>query len=308
MQSLFSVSSPRIALILCTVLTFFSSLSYANGFTQLGVDAGYESNVPRGQDGFHEVESSYLSVDYSIGKLYELGTKNTFVLSGGLSATRYNNIRGFDKLGLNIAANFNYKWALGAYAPVLSLTSSYSLEEYDERARDNELLSFDMSYLKRLSPAWFLTLGFDYQESSADSLPHDPIIDSFGYSPDSRLPFELYDYDSSSVYIDLEYSFENGMLLNAAYRRVDGFTVSSTTMPTLALYKVADALYPDPAFEAGWVAYLLEADTDEWSLGLSVPTDIDSSINFGYGFYNIKAVGGNDYVNRIFSISYVHGF
>tara|TARA_B110000858_G_scaffold112419_2_gene128589 strand:+ start:6361 stop:7290 length:930 start_codon:yes stop_codon:yes gene_type:complete len=309
MQSLFSVKSPTLALALCAaVILFPSSLSYANSFAQLGVNAGHESNVPRGQDGPHKDESSFLSVDYSIGKLYELGAKNTLVLSGGLSATRYNELRGFDKLGISVAANYNYKWALGAYAPMLSLSSSYALEESDGRARDNELLTVDLSYLKRLSPAWFLTLGVDYQQSSADSLPHDPIIDSLGYSPDNNLPFELYDYESASVYIDLEYSFENGMLLNAGYRRVDGFTVSSTTMPTHALYKVADALYPDPAFKAAWVAYLLEADTDEWSLGLSIPSGLDSSINLGYGFYNISAISGNSYVNRILSVSYVHNF
>ena len=290
------------------VISFPSSLSHANIFSQLGVNAGHESNVPRGLDGPHREESSFLAVDYSVGKLYELGTKNTFVLSGGLNASRFNELRGFDKLGISVAANYNYKWALGAYAPVLSLSTSYALEELEGRARDNELLTLDVSYLKRLSPAWFLTLGADYQQSNTDSLPPDPILDSLGYSPDRRLPFELYDYDSASLYADLEYSFENGMLVNAGFRRVNGFTVSSTTRPTLALYKVADALYSDPAFTQGWVAYLLEADTNEWSLGVSIPSGLDSSINLGYSFYDISAVSGNNYLNRIFSISYVHNF
>lgn len=290
------------------VISFPGSLSYANTFAQLGVNAGHESNVPRGQDGPHKEESSFLAVDYSIGKLYELGTKNTLVLSGGVNATRFNELRGFDKLGVTVAANYNYKWALGAYAPILSLSTSYALEEYDGKARDNELLTVDVSYLKRLSPAWFLTLGADFQQSSADTLPHDPIIELFAYDPDRNLPFELYDYDSTSVFADIEYGFENGMLLNAGYRRVDGFTVSSTTQPTLGLYKVADALYSDPAFKEGWIAYQLEAGTNEWTLGLSIPSGVDSSINFGYSFYDISAVSGNSYVNRIFSISYVHNF
>jgi hypothetical protein len=82
------------------------------------------------------------------------------------------------------------------------------------------------------------------------------------------------------------------MLINAGLRCVNGFTVSSTTRPTLALYKVADALYSDPAFKEGWVAYLLEADTNEWSLGVSIPSGIDSSINFGYSFNDISVVAG----------------
>ncbi|PCI80082.1 MAG: hypothetical protein COB20_03570 [SAR86 cluster bacterium] len=309
MQPLFSVRSPKLVLVLCTaVISFPSSLAHANTFSQLGVNAGHESNVPRGQDGPHKEESSFLTVSYSIGKLYELGLKNTLILSGEINATRFNELRGFDKRGINVAANYNYKWALGAYAPVVSLSTSYALEEYEGRARDNELLTVDVSYLRRLSPAWFLTLGADYQDSSSDSLPHDPIIEMFGYDPDRSLPFELYDYDSTSVYADIEYAFENGMLLNAGYRRVDGVTVSSTTWPTQALYNVADALYSDPAFKANWIAYQLKADTNEWTLGLSIPSSQDSSINFGYSFYDISAVGGSSYVNRIFSVSYVQSF
>lgn len=309
MPPLFSVKNPKLALALCTaVISFSGSLSHANVFSQLVVNAGHESNVPRGQDGRHEKGSSFLTVDYSIGKLYELGTKNTLVLSGGLTGTRFNELRGFDNVGISIGANYSYKWALGAYAPVLALSTSYAVEEYDGKARDNELLTLDISYLKRLSPAWFLTFGADFQQSSAESLPSDQVIENFDYGLNWSQPFELYDYDSTSVYADIEYAFENGMLLNAGYRRVNGSIVSSTTWPTLALYKAADAVYSDPAFKGNWVAYQLEADTNEWSLGLSIPSGQDSSINLGYSFYGISAVSGNSYVNRILSVSYVHNF
>lgn len=307
MQSFLLSRITKLAVVSCVAFNSVASV-HANVFSQLGVNAGHESNVPRGQDGPHKEESNFLTVDYSIGKLYELGLKNTLVFSGGLTATRYNELRGFDRFGFSVGADYNYKWALGAYAPVLSLSSSYAVEEYEGRARDNELLTVDVSYLKRLSSAWFLTLGADFQRSRADSLPFDPIVELFGYDPDRNLSFELYDYDSNSVYADLEYSFENGMLLNAGFRRVNGFTVSSTTRPTLDLYKVADAVYSDPAFKEDWVAYQLEADTNEWTIGLSIPSGLDSSVNMAYSFYDIAAISGNSYVNRILSVSYVHNF
>lgn len=231
-----------------------------------------------------------MAAEYSFGKLYELGLKNTFVVSSAANASRFNELRGFDHVGFSVAPNYNYKWAFGAYAPTPSLSTSYAIEEYDGKARDNELLTLDVSYLKRISPAWFLTLGAGFQQSGSDDLPHDPLIASFSYFPDLQPPLELYAYDSTSVYADLEYAFENGMLLNAGFRRVNGFTVSSTTSPILALYKVAESLYSGPAFKEGWVAYHLEADTNEWTLGLSVPIGIDSSVNFGYSFFDISAV------------------
>lgn len=299
---------PSCAAVCAAVITLSIAPAHANTFSQLGVNLGHESNLSRGLDSPHKEESNFLAVEYSFGKLYELGLKNTLVLNAAVNASRFNELRGFDHAGISVAANYNYKWALGAYAPTLSLSTSYGLEEYQGRARDNDLLTVDVSYLKRLSPAWFLTLGADFQKSGADNLPPDPIIDSFGYAPDRNLPLELYDYDSNSVYTDLEYAFENGLLLNVGFRRVNGFTVSSTTTPSLALYKVADALYSDPAFKEDWVAYLLEADTNEWSMGLSIPSGIDSSINIGYSFYDISAVSGNSYRNRIFTVSYVHNF
>ena len=303
------IKSPRLATIVCAaLLSSLPALTHANTFSQVAVSAGEESNVPRALDGPNEKESRFTQLEYSFGKLYEMGAKNTLVLSAAVSSAKFTDLRGFDRVGLSVAANYNYKWALGAYAPVVSLTTSYGVEEYMGRARDNDLLTVDVSYLKRLSPAWFLTLGADYRNSGADSLPFDPIINEFGYDPVRSLPFDLYDYDSTSLYADLEYAFENGLLLNGGYRRVNGFTVSSTTTPTLKLYKLASALYTDPAFDSGWVAYQLEADTNEWSLGLSVPSSRDSSINLGYSFYDIRAVGRKTYTNRIFSVSYVHNF
>tara|TARA_B110000483_G_scaffold133087_1_gene159256 strand:- start:229 stop:807 length:579 start_codon:yes stop_codon:yes gene_type:complete len=192
-----------------------------------------------------------MAAEYSFGKLYELGLKNTFVVSSAVNASRFNELRGFDHVGFSVAPNYNYKWAFGAYAPTPSLSTSYAIEEYDGKAKDNELLTLDVSYLKRISPAWFLTLGAGFQQSGSDDLPHDPLIASFSYFPDLQPPLELYDYDSTSVYADLEYAFENGMLLNAGFRRVNGFTVSSTTSPILALYKVAESLYSGPAFKEG---------------------------------------------------------
>ncbi len=309
MQLLFSVKPPKILVFINAGLALlFSSAVSANSFSQISLAAGHEDNVARGEDSRHERGSSFLNIEYSLGKLYEIGLKNSLIVSAQVNASRFEDLPGFDKLGAGVSANYNHKWGLGAYAPLLATSISYAVEDYDGRARDNELLTVDVSYLKRLSPAWFLSTGVDYQDSSSDSLPHDPVISSFGYDPDLSLPFELFDYDSRSVFADLEYSFENGMLLSGGFRRVDGFTVSSTTEPSLNLYKVAEAFYSDSAFRQGWVAYQLEAKTNEWSLGLSIPSSRDSSINFAYSLYDISGVSGHDYLNRIFSISFVHDF
>ena len=117
-----------------------------------------------------------MAAEYSFGKLYELGLKNTFVVSSAANASRVNGLRGFDHVGFSVAPNYNYKWTFGAYAPTPSLSTSYAIEEYDGKARDNELLTLDVSYLKRISPAWFLTLGAGFQQSGTDVLPTTPSL------------------------------------------------------------------------------------------------------------------------------------
>ncbi|PCJ23188.1 MAG: hypothetical protein COA96_12490 [SAR86 cluster bacterium] len=310
MQSSVDANTPLLmALKLIALLSLLAGGPiFADTFSQLSLSVGDESNLPRGLDSQHEKSSIFTTVEYSLGKFYEVGLKNSITISGQLGFTKFNELSRFDRASYGASASYSYKLGLGAYAARLGTNLSISHDELTGEARDRDLVTLEFNYQKRLSPSWFVITGIDYQSSRSESLPDDATLSSFGYAPVDRLSYELFDYDSFSAFAELEYAFENGVLVSGGYRRINGHTVSSTTLPTHALYNISKAVYVDPAFRAGWLAYLLEANTNEWSVGASIPTGIDSSINIGYGFYDISGPSGRDYENRIVSISFVHNF
>jgi hypothetical protein len=265
--------------------------------------------VPRGLDHAHELDSNFLRLDLNAGKLYQLGLNSTVTVGANLFSRRLTDLSGFHSQGIGLSANYSYKLGFGAYAGRLGALVSATREQFRGEARDSDLYTLELNYQKRLSPAWFVYAGWDYQESRADSLPQDAAVTAFGYDAVFRLPYELYDYNSSSVFVDLEYAFENGVLATGGYRRIEGAAVASTTQPSLHLYKVFDAFYSDPAFRNNsWFAYQLEAETNEWSLGLSFRVGIDSSIDFGNSWHDIQATDNRDYENAIVSITFTQGF
>ena len=137
------IKSLRLTTIVCVVLlSSLPALTDANAFSQRAVNAGEESNVPRALDGHNEKESRFTELEYSFGKLYEMGAKNTLILSAAVSSAKFTDLRGFDRVGLSVAANYNYKWALGAYAPVVSLITSYGVSNIVSEASKNDAPDF----------------------------------------------------------------------------------------------------------------------------------------------------------------------
>lgn len=305
-QQLVTARCRLLPVVLLAMLTI--SPASANEFYQLSLSGGNEDNVPRGLDSADRRDSNFARVQFSAGKLLQLGLDDTLTLGGSFNAARFTDFGGFDSLGYGVSADYGHKFGFGAYAPRLGAVLSFDHEELRGKARDNDLVTLELNFQKRLSPAWFFSAGIDYQSSRSDSLSMDPPLGEFAYDPDTRLPYELYDYDSASVFAELEYAFENGVLLTGGYRRIDGHTISSTLTPSLHLYKHAEAFYLDPAFDSPWYAYLLEANTDEWSVGVSLPVAIDSAIDVGYSWHDIQAGGGREYDNSLLTFTFVHGF
>lgn len=295
-------------LILFILLVSSNNVS-ANSFYQFSLSAGNENNVPRGLDSFHELDSNFVRLNLSAGKLYQLGLNSTVTFGANIFSRRLTDLSGFHSQGIGFSTNFSHKLGFGAYAGRLGAVVSATREQFRGKARDNDLYSLEFNYQKRLSPSWFVYAGIDHQWSRTDSLMTDPAVSAFGYDAVIRLPYELYDYESASVFAEIEYAFASGVLISGGYRKIDGAAVASTTQPSPQLYKVSEAFYSDPAFSHNsWFAYQLEAKTEDWSLGASFPLGVDSSIDIGYSWHDIQAKGNRNYENSIVSITFTQGF
>lgn len=284
--------------------------AHANEFYLLSIGGGQESNLPRGVDSFHERESSFLKASLTAGKRFQLGLNDSVTLTGNLGFDRFDDLRGFDRVELGVAANYRYRFGFGPYAAALNGVVSYQLENSSGQARDTEAAKLEVSADKRFRSGLTLSAGIDYQRNFTNDLEPDPAVLAFGYDPSIRLPFELMEFESASVFVGADYEFSNFWMASFGYRRLNGFTVASTTEPNLDIYKVSDAFYSDPGFaqENGlpWFGYLLETNSDQWDGGLSVPISQDSSIDFTVSWTDIKAPDSRDYDNTIYAITFIH--
>ena len=294
------------AILLASLL--LGNQAIANSFFRLSLGAASENNVPRGLISSDERESEKFQAQFSGGKFYQLGLNDTMTVTGTVAATRYNMTQGFDKIAVSLSADYGHRFGFGAYAPRVGAVLSIGRENFRGKARDNDLTTLEINYQQRLSPGWFFTAGIDYQSSDSESLEHHPMLTEFGYDENNSLPYALFDYESTSLFADIEYAFANEILLSAGYRRIDGHTVASTLMPTHHLYKISEAFYIDPAFDEPWYAYLLESATNEWSAAVSFPLARDSSLNIAYSWQDIEARGNRNYKNEIVSVTFVRSF
>lgn len=297
--------------LLTTVLVFLISASSANEFYTLSLGVGEESNLPKGIDDFHERESTFLRTGLTAGKRYQLGLNDSLTFSGNLGFSRFNELRGFDRVTLGVAANYRYKFGFGAFAPAMNAGLNYSVENSEGQARDTETARFEFSVDKRFRSGFTFESGIDYQRNYTNDLDDDPSVLALGYDPNNRLPFELFDFESLSVFAGVDYEFINAWSTSLVYRRINGFTVASTTEPSLEIYKISDAFYSDPAFPSDgstrpWFGYLLETNSDQWEGALSIPLSIDTSIDFSVNWTDIRAPNSRDYQNTTYAITFIH--
>ena len=289
-------------------LLFLSSVSNANEFYTLSLGGGQESNLPRGIDDFHELESTFVRAAITAGKRYQLGLNDSLTISGNLGFSRFNDLRGFDRVALGIAANYRYKFGFGPFAPGANASFIYDVENTQGQARDTEIAQFELSIDKRFQSGFTLKSGIDYQRNYTNDLDIDPAVLASGSDLVNRLSFELFDFESLSVFAAIDYDFLNGWRAGFAYHRINGFTVASTTKSWLEIFKISNAFYSDPAFAPEdfakpWFGYLLETNSDQWEGALSIPLSMDTSIDFSINWTDIRASNSRDYENTIYAIT-----
>jgi hypothetical protein len=299
----------------CLAVCCFGFVHSASGneFYSLSLGLGEESNVPRGLDGFHELGSVFSEVGLTAGKLIQLGFNDSLLLSASAGYSRFGELRGFDQAEVGVGLSYRHKFGFGPTAPSVNVASSYSLARSQGAARDTNIGVIEVSLSKQFESGFSLSGGLDYQRNTSKLLPEDPLVSAFGYDPVRRAAYELFDFESASAFINGDYTFYNGWLASAGFRKINGATVASTTTPSLAVYKISDAFYTDPAFNSEmaarpWFAYQLETNASQYSAALSIPILQDTSLDVTASWIEISAPSGRDYDNTVYAVSLIHNF
>ena len=296
------LSKPTFAIVLlCTASSLVQAQS--NGFLDVTAAIHHDDNISRALLSSDRFADENLELALSGGRLFQLRSQDTLTLFGSVGVNRFQQFDGLDSNSLNLGANLQHKFGLGAYAPAISTGLSWARHNSDTKVRNRDLVELSLDYRKRLSPAWDFAAGlaYEFNEGLDDGAEYASM-----YSPEN----DIYDFEQASIFASLDYTFRNFSSLSASYSYVDGNTVSSALAPNPALLAIADALAPDGAFPAPpWrtiVAYTLATKAHLFSLNWSVPIGRDSSLTAGYSRQQIGARRGVEYSNDRVSLTFMH--
>ncbi len=237
------------------------------------------------------------------GQFFKLQPSRTGTLFGSLQTTRFAALSGLHSNAITLGGSLTQKFGLGAYAPAVAARLSWSHHDSHSQTRDRELLSLELDYSKRLTPAWVLSLGTVLESSKG---LHDAQRHASLYSARN----DIYDFNQAGLLASAEYTFANYATLSAGYAWTDGYTISSALAPNPGLGALSRALTLDHAVRPPpgrkQVAYALPTRTHEFTLDYSLPFGRNSAVSLGLGRQLIEADGGVDYRNTRLRLSLVH--
>lgn len=237
------------------------------------------------------------------GNFFQLAPSRSGTVFGSVSTSRFAELSGLHSNALTLGGSLAHKFGLGAYAPELSGSLSWTHHDSHSQTRDRELLVGEFSYDKRLSPAWAWQAGLSLEASKG---LHDGARHASIYSPRN----DIYDFNQVSLFTNADYTFASYAMLSASYTWVDGYTVSSALAPNPGLGALSRALTLDHAVEPPpgrkQVAYALPTRAHLLAVEYSLPVGRDSALSVGVSRQLIKANGGVDYTNNRLSLSFLH--
>ncbi len=276
--------------------------AYANNFLDLTVGVHSDDNVTRGflSSDIHQDQSAELAL--SGGKLFQLTPANSVTAIGSVTTTRFAELSGLHSNSLSLGGTYQYKFGLGAYAPVMVGALIWTHHDSHSQTRDREVAELEISYGKRLSALWNLTAGVTYEVSKGI---HDARRHASIYSTRN----DIYDFNQGSVFAGADYTLNNYAVVSASYTFGDGYVVSSALAPNPGLGSISRALTADhavrPPVGRKQVAYTLPARTHLVEVNYSHPVGRDSSVNVGISRQIVKARQGVDYTNNRISLRFI---
>jgi hypothetical protein len=289
------------------VLSLLGLPATANDFMDFVIGSGYEENLPRGllEKDIHS--SEFLNASFTAGRLYQPWTNTSVVISASAGWHSFFNQHGYDFGSLDLGLSVQHKLGMGPYTPRVAFNIGAGREASRGAERDRDIYRYELSLSRRFNAVMGFAMGYSVEISRGLEEP-DVDFDALPYLPGFTKPTDPMDYTNRSLFGGLDYALENGWLLSASYRYLDGYVISSAVPPVVDLFRFTEAVALDPAYDRLRLMYLMETTADMWSTALSIPIDNDTSVDIGYHWqdFEVRYVGGYD--NAQFSVSLVHQF
>ena len=254
-----------------------------------------DDNLSRAQRPADIIRDRAFTARGVLGRAFVLGEGDASV-QAELRAARHDNYEGVDHQALGAGASWRRKLGLGLVAPWLALEASLLAEDYETRVRDGHRSGAAVVVGKRFDERLegSLRAAYDRREQR-EEFPTVPGV--------SGRPFSL---QGRSLTLRGSYAFSAQGLAYAAAGIRHGDVVSSTRRNP-DIFRETDALAPDPAFGADFIAYRLTgARTRSWSAGLSWAIGRRAAVDATVSRDLTSARGGLDYDGNLYSLSLVY--
>ncbi len=293
--------------LLLAALVMLSLSKIANAqttnFLDISLAGQHDDNISRSFLSSDRRSDNSAHLALSAGRLWQLPNLDTVTLFAELGTHHFRTLKGLNNNSLALGASYQRKFGLGAFAPTLSASLSWTLEDSRTQVRTRELNTFEINFRKRLNNAWDFSAGVSGEQSYGK---YDGAKYANMYSPHN----DIFDFTQASAFSQISYTLANYSTLNASYSYVDGNTVSSALAPNPRLLAIAQALTIDAAYPApigrNIVSYTLETKAHIWTVDWSYPLGRDTSLTAAYSRQDIAARAGVDYSNDRISLTIMH--
>jgi hypothetical protein len=265
----------------------------------LGADAQlrHDSNV--GNSGGYDsiVGDTIADARLSMSQLFPMGEHYSLTVGGDLSGEYYNDLKGLNNASLGGSLAVKRKWGVGAYVPWARIGLSVAHSDYNDDYRNATVYRATLAAGQRLDERWNLRGEYVYERLAATSQPDlVPGISGDAYSQISQT------LSGTAEYALNESTF---LALGALVRYGD---VVSTAEPGPAIFSVARAIAPDPAFGPDQYAYKITGTTFGFRIGINYSPTAHSLLGLGFERLDTHADGGNGYTKSVPEISWDYRF
>ena len=241
----------------------------AGGDFSLGYDSNYR-NVPDGQEA---LASAFAEGGVNLDGRYALAPGTGLLLRASLQGQNYARTPALANLRAAALARLLWRASPALHAPLLALSGSAALWEFDSRMRDGGEYRAQLALQQRLSTRVSLRLGAAASRREGDSA--------------------VFDVEGHSGTLDLEWQHRRlGLRLGYLLGHGD---VTATSTPGPVILGIAAAVEPDDAYDGALTnlrAYRFDGDTAMLSLGASYALSPDWTLDAQLRRVRVRSSGG----------------
>lgn len=287
--------SPRLVQglgLLCASI-LFTRPAVAEDFLQFNTQLKRDNNLGNSRVRYAVADNAFTNT-LNFGRIATLGDDPvTVILNGKLATTSYNRFTGLNHRDLGGTIEVKKKWGLGPYAPIFSGQLGYERQLFEQADRTQDIQHAELRLNKRvienlsLSANWRITQHHAGDNRSVEE-------DYSGAVFDGR-------YHTWSVSAD--YNIFGDHLFGLQYSQRKGDLVVTTVSDSAAIYSVAKAIRPDPAFGADRDAYRLDGEIKSWGFSYTIPLNRQWDLQFENQKHDSRVSNGVTYARRVYSVS-----